>query len=85
MYYEWDEGKRAANIAKHGTDFILAERFDWATAIETVDNRCEYGEERWVALGFIDNRLHVLVYTSRKGVIPPHQPAPGQPTREGIL
>jgi uncharacterized DUF497 family protein len=66
MYYEWDESKRAANFAKHGMDFIDAERFEWATAIEAMDSRFDYGEERWVALGFIDNRLHVLIYTRRK-------------------
>lgn len=65
MHYEWHETKRAANFAKHGTDFIDAERFEWATAIEAIDNRFDYGEERWVALGFIDNRLHVLIYTRR--------------------
>ena len=66
MHYEWDESKRAANFAKHGMDFIDAERFEWATAIEAMDRRFDYGEERWVALGFIDNRLHVLIYTRRK-------------------
>lgn len=66
MHYEWDESKRAANRAKHGVDFIAAERFEWATAIEAMDNRFDYGEERWVALGLIDNRLHVLIYSRRR-------------------
>ena len=66
MHYEWNESKQAANFAKHGIDFIDAERFEWATAIEAMDNRFDYGEERWVALGFIDDRLHVLIYTRRK-------------------
>ena len=66
MHYEWDESKGTANLAKHGIDFIHAERFEWATAIEAMDNRFDYGEERWVALGFIGNRLHVLIYTRRK-------------------
>jgi uncharacterized DUF497 family protein len=34
MKYEWDENKRAANLAKHGVDFIDAEHFDWLLAIE---------------------------------------------------
>lgn len=66
MHYEWDESKRTANFAKHGIDFIDAERFEWATAIEAMDNRFDYGEERWVTLGFIDDCLHVLIYTRRK-------------------
>lgn len=65
MRYEWDEGKRAANLAKHGIDFADAVRFDWSTAVETADNRLEYGEKRWVALGCIDRSLHVLIYMER--------------------
>jgi len=65
MRYEWDEDKRAANLAKHGVDFEEAERFDWSLAIEAIDDRADYGEERWVALGSIDERLHVLTYTVR--------------------
>jgi len=65
MKYEWDENKRVANLAKHGVDFIDAENFDWSSAIETIDDRLNYNEERWVALGFIGNRLHVLTYTAR--------------------
>lgn len=65
MKYEWDENKRVANLAKHGVDFIDAEDFDWSSAIETIDDRFNYIEDRWVALGFIDNRLHVLIYTMR--------------------
>jgi uncharacterized DUF497 family protein len=66
MKYEWDENKRVANLAKHDIDFIDAENFDWSSAIETIDDRLNYSEERWVALGFIDNRLHVLTYTIRR-------------------
>ncbi len=65
MKYEWNESKCKANIAKHGVDFIAAEEFDWSTAIEVIDDRIDYGEERWIALGLIGNRLYVLIYTIR--------------------
>lgn len=65
MCYEWDEGKRLANIAKHDVDFGEAASFDWSTAIEAKDSRFDYREERWVVLGFIGSRLHVLIYTKR--------------------
>ena len=65
MKYEWDENKRVANLAKHGVDFIDAEDFDWSSAIETIDDRSNYIEDRWIALGFIGSRLHVLIYTMR--------------------
>ena len=65
MKYEWNENKCNANIAKHGVDFISAEEFDWSTAIEVFDERNDYGEDRWIALGLIGTRLHVLIYTIR--------------------
>ena len=65
MQYEWDEDKREANLTKHSVDFMAAEDFEWDAAIETMDDRFDYGEERWAAMGFIGNRLHVLVYTRR--------------------
>ena len=69
MEYEWDESKCKANIVKHGVDFIAAEEFDWSTAIEAFDNRINYNEERWVALGFISDHLYILVYTQRSDSI----------------
>ncbi|MHB1351552.1 MAG: BrnT family toxin [Desulfobulbaceae bacterium] len=69
MQYEWNEGKRAANLAKHGVDFLEAERFEWSSAIEAKDDRFRYGEDRWIALGLIGKRLHVLIYTRRKAII----------------
>lgn len=69
MLYEWNDGKRAANLAKHGVDFLEAEQFEWSSAIEAKDDRLRYGEERWIALGLIGKRLHVLIYTRRRWVI----------------
>lgn len=65
MQYEWDEQKRLANFIRHKIDFADAVNFEWDTAIETLDDRFDYGEERWVALGFIDGRLYVMVYAFR--------------------
>ncbi len=65
MQYEWDENKNAANRAKHGIEFSIAEGFCWDTAIETIDDRAEYGEKRWITLGMIGIRVHVMVYTLR--------------------
>lgn len=65
MNYEWDENKRQANIIKHGVDFSIAEDFEWETAFETIDDRHDYSEVRWVALGYIKNHLYDLIYTRR--------------------
>jgi uncharacterized DUF497 family protein len=66
---EWDDDKRAANLAKHGVDFGDAARFDWDRALEVEDARYDYGERRWRALGPIDGRLHALVYARRGDAI----------------
>ena len=62
---QWDERKRAANIAKHGIDFLEALHFDWDTAIVVEDKRYDYGEKRYRAFGAIGGRLHCLVFTPR--------------------
>ena len=69
MEYEWDEAKAKANLARHKVDFSDATEFDWETAIETYDDRSDYGEDRWIALGFIRDKLYVLVYTLRSDKI----------------
>ena len=65
MQYEWDENKRLANLERHKVDFATAIDFEWDTALETIDDRYEYGEKRWVTIGFIRKKLHVMVYTIR--------------------
>lgn len=68
---EFDPLKDAANIAKHGVSLRDAERFDWDTVLEREDDRFDYGEVRFVAIGLIDGRLHVMVFTegSQDGVV----------------
>ncbi len=65
MQYEWDNEKNRNNQTKHGVDFNLAEQFEWDSAIEFVDNRFDYGENRYCALGYIGHRLYHLVFTYR--------------------
>jgi uncharacterized DUF497 family protein len=61
----WDEAKRRRNLSKHGVDFAIAERFDFHTAVIREDNSEEYGEQRDIAIGWIDDALYVYVYTLR--------------------
>lgn len=37
--------------------------------METIDNRALYGEERWIAMGLIGIRVHIMIYTRRAGNI----------------
>jgi uncharacterized DUF497 family protein len=66
--YEWDEAKRAANLAKHGIDFRDIVRFDWSAASAGPDLRRRYGETRLLAFGPIDGRVHAVVFTLRGSV-----------------
>ena len=69
MQYEWDENKREANLDKHDVDFLAALDFDWQTAMVYEDVRSEYDEQRFWALGVIQDRVHVLVFTRRESFV----------------
>lgn len=62
---DWDDEKRAQNLRERGIDFASARQFDWASAQVFIDDRIDYGEDRFLARGNIDGRLHILVYTLR--------------------
>ena len=63
MQYEWDNSKRTINLAKHGVDFAEVELFDWDGALIADQMRAD--ELRFVALGELAGRLHVVVYVRR--------------------
>ena len=69
MRFEWDESKDAANRQKHGIGLDHVRRFDFVTALRIRDERYDYGEERWRSIGYIGDRLHVIVYTERADAI----------------
>lgn len=60
---EFDPVKDDINRKKHGISLEAAIRFEWNTALEREDDRFDYGETRFVALGLIEGRPHVLVFT----------------------
>ena len=49
--------------------FILVEQLDWADAVVEEDTRKAYGKRRFRVLGFIGERLHVVVFTPRAGKV----------------
>ena len=55
--------KNKINRSKHGLSLSHAKDFDMDTARLAVDDREDYGEDRWVAIGFLEARLHILVFT----------------------
>lgn len=67
--FEWDDGKAAANLAKHGVDFADAiDAFADPQAIVLLDDSGD--EERYVILGHDGLvRLVAVVYTWRGDVV----------------
>ncbi|MBJ7443780.1 MAG: BrnT family toxin [Sphingobium sp.] len=69
MDFEWDEGKNAANIAKHGLDFADAVLIFDGPVVSHVDSRRDYGETRVISYGQIANLVvATVVHTDRSGV-----------------
>jgi uncharacterized DUF497 family protein len=68
--FEWDNAKASDNYAKHAVSFEAAERaFNDPFAIEWLDDRFDYGEDRYNLLGMVEGRLLFVAYTLRKDVI----------------
>jgi uncharacterized DUF497 family protein len=61
----FDAAKNERNIVTRGISLERAVAFEWDTALIVEDIRKDYGERRFQALGLIDGRLHVLVFTPR--------------------
>ncbi len=65
MIFEWDEAKRTTNLEKHGVDFVDASDMWAGPMLVAEDARREYGESRYIGMGYIQGRLMVVVYTHR--------------------
>lgn len=67
MQFEWDEAKNIENIRKHRIDFAdVPDMFDGSMLVE-LDERTDYGEDRWIGIGFLGNGVAVVVWTERQG------------------
>ncbi|MBS0287998.1 MAG: BrnT family toxin [Proteobacteria bacterium] len=69
MKFEWDEQKNQLNIEHHEIDFNDVYMVFDNPMLKRIDNRKDYGEERWISLGKLDGVVVVVVYTVRKDVI----------------
>ncbi len=70
MEFEWDEGKAARNLAKHGVPFpygarVFLDPHRW----DGEDSRRDYNEERRLTLGEIDGRVFAVAYVRREKVV----------------
>ena len=63
--FEWDEDKRRRNIEEHGVDFRLAALIFSNPVLEARDERDDYGETRYRALGQVEDEYFLVVFTWR--------------------
>lgn len=63
MIIDFDPAKSEKNKRERKLSFEMAIEFDWETALYAEDNRKLYPERRFVALGYLGFRLHVLCFT----------------------
>jgi uncharacterized protein len=69
LEFEWDEDKAAANLTKHGVSFLTAAEMFANEMIEKNDDREDYGEVRFIALGRVDFDVYRVVYTWRSEML----------------
>jgi uncharacterized DUF497 family protein len=68
--FEWDADKAARNEADHGITFEMArDVFKDLFAIEWLDDREDYGEDRYVIISMVDNRLLYVAYAMKDEAI----------------
>jgi uncharacterized protein len=66
LEFEWDTAKATSNLEKHGVSFLTAAAIFRNDRLERVDDRQDYGEVRWVALGRVEMEIYRVVYTWRE-------------------
>ncbi|WP_410686092.1 BrnT family toxin [Avibacterium paragallinarum] len=59
MKIEFDPNKSLKNEKERGLSFSKAIDLDWTTALIWQDLRFNYPEPRYIALGLIDDRVHM--------------------------
>ena len=65
MGFEWDEDKRKENLRKHGVDFVDVPEVFEGPMLARIDTSQEYGEDRWIGIGYLEGRAIVTCFTER--------------------
>ena len=65
MRIEFDETKRAETIKARGLDMARAASVFGGATLTVEDDRQDYGEVRFITVGFLNGEMVVLVWTPR--------------------
>ncbi|MYN17027.1 BrnT family toxin [Rugamonas sp. FT107W] len=65
MGVTFDPSKRQKTVVERGLDFVRARDAFEGVTVTTDDERLDYGEHRCVTVGYLDERIVVVVWTPR--------------------
>jgi len=66
MKITFDPEKRQRTLEARGLDFADAATIFQSRHISQLDDRKEYGEQRFITYGYIGNRIVAMVWTERE-------------------
>ena len=67
MLIQFDPAKRGATLEARGLDMARAGEVFAGATLTVEDDRRDYGEDRFITIGFLDGVMVVLVWTLREG------------------
>jgi uncharacterized DUF497 family protein len=67
MRIEFDAAKRDQTLHERGLDMARADEIFAGATLTAADDRRDYGEDRFITIGFLDARMVVAVWTARRG------------------
>lgn len=69
MRFSWHEPKRQITLKRRGLDFAHAEQVFVGPTFTFEGDRKDYGEQRWVSLGLLREKVVVIVHTESEDEI----------------
>ncbi len=69
MRFTWHEPKRLSTLEKRGLDFADAGPVFDGPTFTFEDDRRDYGEQRWVTMGLLRDKVVVIVHTEAEDEI----------------
>ncbi len=69
MRFTWHEPKRLSTLEKRGLDFADAGPVFDGPTFTFEDDRRDYGEQRWVTMGLLRDKVVVIVHTETEDEI----------------
>ena len=63
MFFEWDPDKNRLNRQNHKLDFADVPLIFEQPMLVRLDDREDYGEDRWIGIGVLHLRVVVIIFT----------------------